>query len=87
MIKKTFEDKVMSRSKTFGWHIRFIEGREDINDNSCAGRPSTSRNVEMVAKVRTIILSDRRKTIREDFSECNISFGSCQTILTEHKMT
>lgn len=82
-IKKSFEDEVMSRSKTFEWHKRFIEGREDINDDSRAGRPSTSRNVEMVAKVRKIIRSDRRMTIRELSSECNISFGSCQTILTE----
>ncbi|XP_026814323.1 protein GVQW3-like [Rhopalosiphum maidis] len=73
----------MSRSKTFEWHKRFIEGREDINDDSRAGRPSTSRNVEMVAKVQTIIRSDRRMTIKELSSECNISIGSCQTILTE----
>ncbi|CAI6344606.1 unnamed protein product [Macrosiphum euphorbiae] len=83
MIKKAFEDEAMSRSKTFEWHKRFIEGREDINDDSRAGRPSTSRNVEMVAKVRKIIRSDRRMTIRELSTECNISFGSCQTILTE----
>ena len=83
MIKKAFEDEAMSRSKTFKWHKRFIEGREDINDDSRAGRPSTSRNVEMVAKIRKIIRSDRRMTIRELSSECNISFGSCQTILTE----
>ncbi|KAF0740779.1 protein GVQW3-like [Aphis craccivora] len=37
----------------------------------------------MVAKLRKIIRSDRRMTKRELSSECNISFGSCQTILTE----
>ncbi|KAE9537933.1 hypothetical protein AGLY_005905 [Aphis glycines] len=74
MIKKAFEDEAMSR---------FIEGREDINDDSRAGRPSTLRNLEMVAKVRKIIRSDRRMTIGELSSECKISFGSWQTILTE----
>jgi hypothetical protein len=83
MIKKTFEDEAMSRSKIFEWHKRFIEGREDINDDSHAGRSSISRSLEMVAKVRKIIRSDRRMTIRELSSECNISSGSCQTILTE----
>lgn len=34
IIKKTFEDEVMNRFKTFEWHIRFIEGREEINDDS-----------------------------------------------------
>ena len=33
IIKKAFEDEVMIRSKTFEWHKRFIEGREDINDD------------------------------------------------------
>lgn len=43
-----------SRSKTFEWRIRFILGgrRETINDDNRAGRPSTSRTVEIVAKVR-----------------------------------
>jgi hypothetical protein len=45
----------MSRSKTFEWHKRFIKGCEDINDDSRATRPSTSRNVEMMEKVRKII--------------------------------
>ena len=58
MIKKAFEDEAMIRSKTFEWHKRFIEGREDINDDSRAGRPSTSRSLEMVAKVRKIIRSE-----------------------------
>jgi len=57
VIKKAFEDEVMRRSKTFELHKRFIEGREDINVDSRAGQPSTSRNVEMVAKVRKIIRS------------------------------
>lgn len=35
IIKKTFEDEVMSRSKTFECHVRFIEGREEINNDSC----------------------------------------------------
>ena len=48
------------------------------------GRPSTSRNEEMIAKVRTIIRNNRRLTVREIADECGISVGSCDAILTDH---
>ncbi|CAI6356122.1 unnamed protein product [Macrosiphum euphorbiae] len=48
IIKKAFEDEAMSRSKTFEWHKRFIEGREDINDDSRAGRLSTAAVLNQV---------------------------------------
>ena len=46
-------------------------------------RPSTSRNEEMIAKVRTIFRSNRRLTVREIADDCGISVGSCDEILTE----
>jgi len=55
MIKKAFEDEAMSRSKTFEWHKRFLETREATRNNFRAGQSSTSKNVEMVSKVREII--------------------------------
>ena len=48
-----------------------------------SGRPSTSRNPEMVEKVRSLVLKDRRITIREICDEVEILIGSCQSILTE----
>lgn len=55
IIKKAFEDEAMSRAKKIEWYKRFIEGHEAIKDDYHAGQPSTSRNVEVVAKVRKII--------------------------------
>lgn len=54
--------------------------REAVNDESRAGRNSTSRNAERVAKVRGTILSDQRMTVRELSGDWNISDGSCQNI-------
>jgi len=47
------------------------------------GRPSTLRNEEMIAKVRTIVRIKRRLTVRDITDDCGISVGSCNTILTD----
>jgi len=36
----------------------------------CSGQPPTSRNKETIAKVRTIILNNRRLTVREIADDC-----------------
>ena len=48
-----------------------------------SGRPSTSRNEEMIAKVRTIVRNNRRLTVREIADDCGISVCSCDAILTD----
>jgi len=37
----------------------------------------------MIAKVRTVVRSNRRLTVREIADDCGISVGSCDTILTD----
>jgi len=37
----------------------------------------------MIAKIRTIVLNNRRMTVREIADDCGISVGSCDAILTE----
>ena len=37
----------------------------------------------MIAKVRTIVRSNRRLTVREIVDDCGISVGSCDAILTD----
>jgi len=48
-----------------------------------SGRPSTSRNEEMIAKVRTVVRNNRRLTVREIADDCGISVGSWESILTD----
>ncbi|UYV79546.1 hypothetical protein LAZ67_17003073 [Cordylochernes scorpioides] len=52
------------------------EGREDVNDEERAGRPSTSTTDEKINKVEKIILANRRITVREVAEDLNISIGS-----------
>ncbi|UYV73491.1 hypothetical protein LAZ67_10003698 [Cordylochernes scorpioides] len=55
----------------------FSEGREDVNDEERAGRPSTSTTDEKINEVEKIILANRRITVREVDEDLNISIGSC----------
>ena len=54
----------MSRTRVFEWHKRFSTGREDVDDDPRPERPSTSRNEANIEKVKELIRSDRRLTIR-----------------------
>ncbi|KYN26663.1 hypothetical protein ALC57_03963 [Trachymyrmex cornetzi] len=59
------------------------EGRENVNDEPRFGRPSMSKTDENVQEVKEFVLKNRRITIREIADDLNISFGSCQSILTD----
>ena len=48
----------------------FSEGREDVNDEERAGRPSTSTTDENIDEVKTIV--NRRITVREVAEDLNI---------------
>ena len=70
----------MGRTQVFDWFRRFKEGRTSVESDTRAGRPSTSRNEEMIAKVRTIVRNNRRLTVREIADDCGVFVGSCDEI-------
>ena len=65
----------------------FPEGREDVNDEERAERPSTSTTDENIGEVKKIVLANRRITIREVAEDLNISIGSCPMIWACHGST
>lgn len=73
MMKTAFADEAMSRARVFEWFRRFKEGRESADSDPRSGRPSTSRNENMIARVNALVRSDRRLTVREIAEECEIS--------------
>ena len=79
----TFGKYTISRTQVKLWYNRSKHGWEDVNDDACPGRPSTSTNDGNIEAVKKIILDNRRITIREVASNVNISFGSCQAIFTD----
>lgn len=83
MLQVAFGDECLSRSRCHEWYKRFKEGRSSCEDDPRSGHPSTSTDDSHVARLNVLVRSDRRLTIREMAEEFNISFGSCQQILTE----
>jgi hypothetical protein len=54
LLKEVYGDNVMSRTRVFGWHERFVEGREEVEDGERPGRPSTSKTEENAEKISEI---------------------------------
>jgi hypothetical protein len=73
----------MSITQFFEWYSRFKTGRTSIDEDSRSGRHSTSTDDVHIDAVRHLILQNPRLAIREIAEDVGISFGSCQTILTE----
>lgn len=83
MLKEAFGDDAMGKSQTYEWFRRFKEGRTSVEDDERSGRPSSGRNDENIARVREKILEDRRQTISDLCEALDLSFGTCQRILTK----
>jgi len=63
-LQQAYGDAALSRAQVFKWFKAFSEGRESVEDESRSGRPSTSRNDENVVRIRDLVRSDRRLTVR-----------------------
>ncbi|XP_027233874.2 uncharacterized protein [Penaeus vannamei] len=83
LLQQVYGDETMSRSRVFEWCARFKEGREDMEDNLRSGRPSTTRTEVNVERVRHMLRSDRRLTVRLMANELGINRDSVWKILTE----
>ncbi|UYV83551.1 hypothetical protein LAZ67_23001444 [Cordylochernes scorpioides] len=80
MLTVTYGEATLDRSNIYRWYKMFSEGREDVNDEERAGRPSTSTTDEKINEVEKMILAIRRITVRDVAEDLNISIGSCHSI-------
>jgi hypothetical protein len=51
MLLLAYGDETMSRARVFKWFKRFKECRKTLENDEREGRPSTSRNEEMIQKI------------------------------------
>ena len=75
LFQQAYGEDAMGRAQVFDWFCRFKGGRTSVESDPRSGRPSTSRNEEMIAKLRTIFPNNSRLTVREIADGCGISVG------------
>ncbi|UYV77122.1 hypothetical protein LAZ67_14003359 [Cordylochernes scorpioides] len=80
MLTVAYGEATLDRSNVYRWYKMFSEGREDMNDEERAGRPSTSTTDEKINEVEKMILANRQITVREVAEDLNILIGSCHSI-------
>jgi hypothetical protein len=76
----TAQRSVLSRAQIFRWFKAFSEERESIEDEPRSGRPS--RTDENVDRIRDLVRSDRRLTVRMIGEELNLTHTTVHQILT-----
>ena len=83
MLVKVYADNAMKKTAVYKWVKRFSEGRESVIDEERSGRPATSRTEENIARIRQIVLENRRLTIRSIAEQVNVDRETIRKILTE----
>jgi transposase len=82
-IQQAFGDDAMGAVQIKEWFNRFKDGCTLADSDQRSGRPSTSQNANVIENVRSLILEDRRLTVREIADKVGISTGSAHSVLTE----
>ena len=65
MIQKAFGNECMSKIRIKEWYNRFKGSRTSTISDSRSGRPSTTKTLDNIERVRFAIEGDRRLTVRE----------------------
>ncbi|GFV00607.1 HTH_48 domain-containing protein [Trichonephila clavipes] len=81
-LQQAYGDSVLSRAQVFRRFKAFSEGRESIEDEPRSGRPSVSKTAENVVRVRDLVRSDRRLTVRMIGEELNLNHTTVHQFLT-----
>ena len=64
MMQKAFGNECMSKTRIKEWYNRFKGGLTSVDSDSRSGRPSTTKTLDSIERVRLVIEQDRRMTVR-----------------------
>lgn len=81
-LQQAYGDAALSRAQVFRWFKEFSEGRESIEDDLRSGRPTTAKNDENVERIRLLVRSDRRLTVRLIADNLNLNHTTVHQVLT-----
>jgi hypothetical protein len=62
-IQRFFGEDAMGITQIKEWYNTFKDGRTSVESDARSGRPSTSRNDELLDHVRALVMQDRRVTV------------------------
>jgi hypothetical protein len=71
--QRAYGKRFLSRAQVFRWHKSFVEGREQAEEDPLAGSPSTSETDDNVKRLRSLVSSDRRLTLRTTSNELSLN--------------
>lgn len=80
-LEEVYSDSAYSERQVFRWVSAFKCGKNDIEDESRSGRPKSATSLEVVQIVEKLVMSDRRKKVRELANEVGIDVHSVWDIL------
>lgn len=80
---KVYGDSAPSISTVKKWAAEFKRGRTSLQDDEREGRPKTATTPEIIEKVHTMVLDDRRIKVRELAEAVGISEERVRKILHE----
>ena len=83
LLQEAYGEDAMSKTRVYEWHKRFKNGREEVEDDRKSGRPSTSKTDENIDRVRQLVRSDRRLTVRMIAEELSMNRETVRTILVQ----
>ena len=64
--------------------IKFKEEREEVEDDPRSGRPTTSRTLDNIERVKQMVRADRRLMVRMIAEELSINKDTVWSIITEN---
>jgi len=80
-LSETCNEGVMDVKNLRSWVRQFKEDRTLCENQPKEPRPCNSRSEDMVARVKQMVMEDRRLTVKQIAANAGISVGSVDTIL------
>jgi histone-lysine N-methyltransferase SETMAR len=80
-LSQVYKDAAPSKATIANWAREFKHGRCSLEDDPRAGAPSTAVNRETIAAVETIVIEDRRVSLKKVAAAVGISSTSAHRIL------
>ena len=81
-LQEAYGKDALSRAHIFSWFKDFLTGRDSVENEPRSGRPITSKTDENVKRVKSLVQSNHRLTIRLIAEQLNLNKSTVHDVLT-----